>query len=416
MSRIAVIGSGISGLTAAYLLDGRHQLTLFEANDYLGGHTATVDVTLGGRHYAVDTGFIVFNDRTYPNFQALLVKLGVPVRPTEMSFSVHNALTGLEYNGHSLGTLFAQRSNLWSARFYGLLAEIVRFNRVAKRALINNELSDNDTLGGFLDRHGFSDFFAGHYLLPMGAAIWSASLDDSREFPLAFFLRFFNHHGLLNLIDRPRWYVVEGGSRSYIPYLTASLHDIRLNCPVRRVIRHADGVQIESGRGAERFDEVIFACHADQALALLADDASVVERELLGGLAYRSNEVVLHTDTRLLPRHRRAWASWNYWLDGRPEALPCVTYNMNILQGLAAPETLCVTLNRSRDIAPDTILRQFHYAHPVYNRTAITAQGRRREICGRQHTHFCGAYWYNGFHEDGVNSALDVCARFGVGL
>lgn len=415
MSRIAIIGSGISGLTAGYLLGDRHQLTLFEANNYLGGHTATVDVTLAGRSYAVDTGFIVFNDRTYPNFQALLARIGVPSRPTEMSFSVHNALTGLEYNGHSLRTLFAQRSNLWNGRFYGLLAEIVRFNLLAKRALAEQRLSDRDTLGDFLAGHGFSDFFAEHYLLPMGAAIWSATLADSRDFPLAFFLRFFNHHGLLNLTDRPQWYVVEGGSRSYIPRLTAPLRDIRLNSPVLGVTRHADGVSIESGQGIEQFDEVIFACHADQALALLSD-ASEAERRVLGGLAYRNNEVVLHTDTRLLPRHRQAWASWNYWLDGQPDALPCVTYNMNILQGLTAPDTLCVTLNRSRDIDPQKILRRFQYAHPLYNRAAIAAQARRREICGRQHTHFCGAYWYNGFHEDGVNSALDVCARFGVGL
>ncbi|WP_298719217.1 FAD-dependent oxidoreductase [uncultured Oceanisphaera sp.] len=415
MSSIAVIGSGISGLTSAWLLSEQHEISLFEANDYLGGHTATVDVQLGGISRAIDTGFIVFNDRTYPNFRRLLARIGIEAQATEMSFSVHQARTGLEYNGHTLGSMFAQRANLWRPRFYGFLAEIVRFNLLCKKMIKDGTLSDSETLGGFLDRYGFSDFFSGHYILPMVAAIWSSSLADSRDFPLAFFLRFFNHHGLLNLVDRPQWYVVQGGSRSYIPALTAPLRDIRLNTPVLSVRRHSNGVSIETADGVEHFDEVIFACHSDQVLRLLSD-ATETEQQVLGGLAYRDNEVVLHTDTRLLPREPRAWASWNYWLDGGEDALPAVTYNMNILQGLDAQQTFCVTLNRSHAIAPDKILRRFTYAHPVYNREAITAQHRRGDICGQQHTHFCGAYWYNGFHEDGVRSALDVCARFGVSL
>ncbi|MBM7454346.1 hypothetical protein HNR62_000170 [Oceanisphaera litoralis] len=415
MSSIAVIGSGISGLTSAWLLSGQHEISLFEANDYLGGHTATVDVQLGGISRAIDTGFIVFNDRTYPNFQRLLARIGVGARATEMSFSVHQAKTGLEYKGHTLGSMFAQRTNLWRPRFYGFLAEIVRFNLLCKKMIKDGTLSDSETLGDFLDCYGFTDCFSGHYILPMVAAIWSSSLADSRELPLAFFLRFFNHHGLLNLVNRPQWYVVQGGSRSYIPALTAPLGDIRLKTPVLSVRRHSAGVSIETADGVEHFDEVIFACHSDQALRLLGD-ASEAERQVLGGLAYRDNEVVLHTDIRLLPREPRAWASWNYWLDGGEDALPAVTYNMNILQGLDAQETFCVTLNRSHAIDPDRILRRFTYAHPVYNREAIDAQHRRGEICGRQQTHFCGAYWYNGFHEDGVSSALDVCARFGVSL
>lgn len=415
MSNIAVIGSGISGLTCAWLLGRQHRISLFEANDYLGGHTATVDVELGGRHHAVDTGFIVFNDRTYPRFRQLLAQTGVRARPTEMSFSVQQASTGLEYNGHTLNTLFAQRRNLLSPRFYGFLAEIVRFNLLCKRLLKTGSLSDGDTLGHFLHRHGFSPFFAGHYILPMVAAIWSSSLADSRDFPLAFFLRFFNHHGLLNLVDRPQWYVVEGGSRSYIPALTAGLEDIRLNTPVLGIRRDRDGVTVLSHAGEERFDEVVLACHSDQALRLLSD-ASDAERQVLGGLAYRDNEVVLHTDTRLLPKEPRAWASWNYYLEGGETALPAVTYNMNLLQGLDCPHTLCVTLNRSADIDPARVLRRFRYAHPVYNTDAIRAQHRRGEICGQRHTHFCGAYWYNGFHEDGVRSALDVCDRFGEAL
>lgn len=415
MSKIAIVGSGISGLTSAWLLSQQHDITVFEANDYLGGHTATVNVDVAGKTLAVDTGFIVFNDRTYPLFQQLLSRIGVGASPTEMSFSVHQAQTGLEYNGHTLGSMFAQRSNLFNPGFYGFLAEIVRFNLLCKKVLKEGELSDQDTLGDFVDRYGFSEFFTGHYILPMVAAIWSSSLADSRDFPLAFFLRFFNHHGLLNLIDRPQWYVVKGGSRSYIPALTAPLKDIRLNTPVLGIRRHLTGVVITTQAGEETFDEVVLACHSDQALRLLTD-ASVKEQEVLSGLEYRDNEVVLHTDTRLLPKEPRAWASWNYWLDGTENALPAVTYNMNILQGITSSETLCVTLNRSDAIAPDKILRRFNYAHPVYNRAAITAQGRRLEICGQQRTHFCGAYWYNGFHEDGVKSALDVCARFGISL
>ncbi|ART79581.1 NAD(P)/FAD-dependent oxidoreductase [Oceanisphaera avium] len=413
--KIAIVGSGISGLTTAWLLSEQHSVTLFEANDYLGGHTATVDVQVNGKTLAVDTGFIVFNDRTYPNFERLLARIGVKAKATEMSFSVQQAQTGLEYNGHTLGSMFAQRSNLVSLKFYGFLAEIVRFNLLCKKVLKEGTLNQSDTLGDFLTQYGFSDFFTGHYILPMVAAIWSSSLAGSRAFPLAFFLRFFNHHGLLNLIDRPQWYVVQGGSRSYIPALTAPLSDIRLSTPVQSIRRHEDGVTITTAAGSEAFDEVVLACHSDQALRLLSD-ATAKEQAILSGLEYRDNEVMLHTDTALLPKEPRAWASWNYWLDGYEEALPAVTYNMNILQGFESEQTVCVTLNRGDAIAPEKILRRFNYAHPVYNSGAIAAQSRRFEICGLQHTHFCGAYWYNGFHEDGVNSALDVCARFGIGL
>lgn len=415
MKKIAIVGSGISGLSSAWLLSQQHNITLFEANDYLGGHTATVDVTIDGESLAVDTGFIVFNDRTYPLFQKLLAKIGVQSKPTQMSFSVHQSKTGLEYNGHKLGTLFAQRSNLVSLRFYRFLAEIVRFNLLCKKLIKSQQLGNDKTLGQFLEENNFSEFFTGHYILPMVAAIWSSSLADTRAFPLAFFLRFFNHHGLLNLVDRPQWYVIEGGSSSYIPALTAPLTDIRLNTPVLAIHRKNDGVLITTATGTEHFDEVIIACHSDQALSMLAD-ATDAEKSILGNLEYRDNEVVLHTYTHLLPREKRAWASWNYWLDGNEEALPALTYNMNILQGLTCNKTVCVTLNRTEAIAPEHILRRFTYAHPVYNQAAINAQARRDLICGKQHTHFCGAYWYNGFHEDGLRSALDVCSRFGVNL
>ena len=413
MSRIAIIGSGISGLTSAYLLSQKHDITLFEANDTLGGHTATVDVHVDGQDHAIDTGFIVFNDRTYPNFLRLLERTGVRKQATEMSFSVQHALSGIEYNGNNLSSLFAQRRNLLSPRFYGFIREILRFNRLSKEAL--KSTAAQNTLGDFLQQHGFSDFFASHYILPMVAAIWSSSLEDARAFPLAFFLRFFNHHGLLNVVDRPQWYVIEGGSRSYIPALTQPLQDIRLGQAVSAVERIDSRVRLTVNGQQEIFDEVIIACHSDQALALLKD-ASSDEQAILGNLAYRNNDVVLHTDERLLPDNRRAWASWNFWQGEAEDTPPAVTYNMNILQGLDTPTTFCVTLNRSSVIDPTKILRRFTYAHPVYNQQTIDAQARRLDICGYRHTHFCGAYWYNGFHEDGVSSALDVCTRFGVTL
>ncbi|MBT1444438.1 FAD-dependent oxidoreductase [Shewanella sp. JM162201] len=417
MKKIAVIGSGISGLTAAHLLSSRHEVTVFEANDYIGGHTATVDVELGGKSYAIDTGFIVFNDRTYPNFLKLLSRLNVKPMPTEMSFSVHNQDSGLEYNGHTLATLFAQRRNLLRPAFWRFLGEIVRFNKLGK-ACIESGNYPCQTLGEFLDKEGFSAFFARHYILPMGAAIWSSSLNDMAAFELKFFLRFFHNHGLLNVSDRPQWYVLKGGSRSYIPALIAPFAPrLRLSTPVTAIKRHANGVAIEvNGEDWHDFDDVVLACHSDQALSLLAD-ATDAEREVLGALPYRMNDVVLHTDTRLLPKRRAAWASWNYRLDEDNQRPAAVTYHMNTLQRLspAAPDFM-VTLNQTEAIAKDKILRQFRYAHPVFSEAAMAAQARRADICGKSHTHFSGAYWYNGFHEDGVRSALDVCQRFGLSL
>jgi len=416
--KIAVIGSGISGLVCAHLLDPGYQLTLFEAGDYVGGHTHTVDIPLDGQTVAVDTGFIVFNDRTYPHFMALLERLGVAIRPTEMSFSVHHPGSGLEYNGHNLNSLFAQRRNLLRPRFYRLIGEILRFNRLA-RGVDPDGAASQATLADFLAEHRFSGYFAEHYLLPMGAAIWSTSLAEFSRFPLGFFLRFFNNHGLLQVTDRPQWYVVEGGSREYVRVLTDRLRaPVRLNTPVAAITRHADGVRLQLAHGAvESFDEVILACHSDQALALLAD-ASAEEQRLLGTIGYRDNEVVLHRDTRLLPRQPRAWASWNYRLAGSHDNTQpaTVTYWMNRLQGLEGLPTLCVTLNSTEQIAPERVVQRFRYAHPQFSVEALAAQQRRGEICGHNRTHFCGAYWYNGFHEDGVRSALDVCRRFGVAL
>ncbi|MEZ6964897.1 NAD(P)/FAD-dependent oxidoreductase [Aeromonas sp. S9(2024)] len=416
--KIAIVGSGISGLTAGFLLHKQHDITLFEAAPTLGGHTATVDVEQGGRRYAIDTGFIVFNDRTYPNFLKLLERIGGARQPAEMSFSVKSP-EGLEYNGHNLDTLFAQRSNLLSPRFYGFVAEILRFNREAHAWLVDHQVLDVGselTLGDFLQAGEFSDYFARHYILPMGAAIWSSTLADMRGFPLGFFLRFFAHHGLLEVANRPQWYVIPGGSREYIGPLTAGWQSqIRLACPVAGIRRVTNGVIVQSRDGEEQFDEVILACHSDQTLTLLAD-ASERERAILGAMPYQANDVWLHTDATCLPVRRKAWASWNYQLGDDDGARPLVSYNMNILQGVSSPEPFCVSLNPAGRVDESKVLRRFVYHHPVFNQSSIAAQQRRPEICGQRHTHFCGAYWYNGFHEDGVRSALDVARRFGAEL
>lgn len=416
--RIAVIGSGISGMAAGWYFSAHHEVTLFEAASRLGGHTATVDVAVNGNDYAIDTGFIVFNDWTYPHFQRLLEALEVAAQPTEMSFSVHETERDFEYNGHTLSSLFAQRRNLVSPAFYRLLREIMRFNREATRDLDQQRLASAMTLGDYLDQHGYDEAFQRRYLLPMGAAIWSASLDDLRGFPLAFFVRFFRNHGLLSLTNRPQWYTVAGGSRAYISALTAPYAErIRLNTPVTAITRDATGVTVTTAAGSERFDRVVLACHADQALALLAD-ASPAERDVLSAMPYQDNEVVLHTDTRLLPRRRRAWASWNYRLDRRgARDGVSVTYNMNILQRLNADTTFCVTLNDSASVDPAQVLGRFTYAHPRFTLAGQAAQARHGEICGAPathgRTHFCGAYWRNGFHEDGVWSALRVARALG---
>jgi predicted NAD/FAD-binding protein len=409
--KIAIIGSGISGLTAAWYLRHQHTITLFEANDYAGGHTATVDVEVASGRYAIDTGFIVFNDRTYPNFEQLLSELDIQGQPSEMSFSVHNDNNGLEYNGHGLSSLFAQKKNLFKPQFYRFLYEITKFNRLAKQTAYEN-IEQQQTLGDFLQQHSLSDYFTENYILPMGAAIWSSSLADMRNIPLGFFLRFFLNHGLLDIVNRPQWYVIPGGSREYVKRMLVEIEPlIRLNSSVQQVSRINDQIHITVNDSVDVFDHVIFACHSDQALALLAD-STVNEQQVLSAMAYQDNDVVLHTDARILPNAKAAWASWNYHLpladNESCHQLPALTYNMNILQGIDAPETFCVTLNQTHAIDPSKILRQFTYAHPVFNRNSIKAQQQRHLINGLDNTWFCGAYWYNGFHEDGVRSALDV--------
>lgn len=413
---IAIVGSGIAGLTTAYLLSRQHQVTVFEAGDWIGGHTHTVDVELDGRRHAVDTGFIVFNDWTYPNFIRLLDRLGVASQPTEMSFSVHDPRSGTEYNGNNLNSLFAQRRNLLSLPFLGVLRDILRFNREALADLEHNRLAAGTPLGDYLSSRGYGQRFIDHYIVPMGAAIWSMSLERMLGFPLAFFVRFFKNHGLLSVSDRPQWRVISGGSRSYIEPLTRDFRQhIRLNCPVQRIERDAEGVTVHSAAGIERFDKIVLACHSDQALALLATP-STAEQDILGALPYAGNDVLLHSDTRLLPERRLAWASWNYRLGGPSEQPAAVTYNMNILQDLQASRTFCVSLNQNEAVDPGQVIGRYHYAHPQYSLEAVAAQDRWQELCGAQHTYYCGAYWANGFHEDGVVSALRVAEAFGESL
>ena len=405
--RIAVIGAGISGMLAARLLSEDHEVHLFEANDYLGGHTNTIQVEAFDRSYAVDTGFMVFNHRTYPNFVRMLRLLGVAERDSDMSFSVRCLRTGLEYQGSSLGGLFAQRRNLLRPRFYRMLLGVLSFNRKALE-LVDRE-DDTATLGEFLDRHGFGKEFTDYYLTPMGASIWSARPQEFREFPARFIVRFFANHGLLTIRGHPQWKTVQGGAIRYVRELTAPLADrVRLSCPVTSVSRH-DGhalVTTPSTRG-ERFDAVVMGAHADQTLRMLTD-ASPAEREILGAFPYQENEAIVHTDPSLLPTRRRAWASWNYCIPSEPDRSVVLTYNLNRLQGHDSATPILLTLNRAEAVDSTKILRRIVYHHPVYSAAALAAQDRYGEINGKRNTYFCGAYWGYGFHEDGVNSALAV--------
>ena len=407
--KIAVIGSGISGLVAARELHGTHDVTVFEAGSYVGGHTNTVDVQEGGTVLPVDTGFIVFNRKTYPHFCALLSRLGVDYQPSEMSFSVRCDSTKLEYNGTSLNGLFAQRSNLVSPKFWRMAREINRFYREAPDALARE---GSTTLGQFLQEGGYSSMFIEQHLVPMSAAIWSARAEVIMQFPLRFLVQFFHNHGFLQLRDRPQWLVVKGGSRSYVEPLVEPFKDrIRLSTPVTGVRRMGDRVEVSAAGGYEgRFDRVVLACHADQSLRMLVD-ASPLERDILSAFPYQENHATLHTDSSVMPVRKRAWASWNYHVLPSGPDLPVVTYWMNELQGLPSDTDYFVTLNRPDEIRPDAVLKQIEYHHPVYSEGAVAAQDRHGEIDGRNGVHFCGAYWGYGFHEDGVRSGLRVAER-----
>jgi predicted NAD/FAD-binding protein len=411
--KIGVIGTGISGLVCAYHLSKKYEVSVFEANSSIGGHTATVDVqTPRSGHVAIDTGFIVFNDWTYPNFIHLIDELRVPWKPSTMSFSVQAENDGIEYNGTDLNGLFAQRRNLLSPSFHRMIRDILRFNREAVQ-MIAGDASSNMPLEQYLVANGYRREFIENYIIPMGAAIWSASRTQMRTFPLRFFVQFFKNHGMLSVDDRPVWRVILNGSRSYLEPLTRSFASrIHVNSPVLGVKRSADGVLLRVGgpRGQTEFqaDEVIFASHSDQTLRML-EDADDQEREILGKFAYQPNAVTLHTDQRVLPKRRRAWAAWNYLVPAQERGSVALSYNMNLLQGLSVPETFCVSLNMDDRIREEKILRRFTYDHPVFTRDAVSAQARWSDISGKRHTHFCGAYWRNGFHEDGVVSALKVC-------
>ncbi|KAE8546844.1 NAD(P)/FAD-dependent oxidoreductase [Marinobacter nauticus] len=415
--RIAVIGAGVSGLTAAWLLADKHDVHLFEAGDYAGGHTNTEQVEAGGRTWPVNTGFIVFNDWTYPNFIKLMDRLGVASEVSNMSFSVDCHASGLQYNGTSLNTLFAQRRNLFNLNFLKMIREILRFNKETRADLAAGTIPDGETLGEYLNRNGYSRYFRNYYIVPMGAAIWSAPEIVLEQFPIRFFLQFFNNHGMLSVDDRPTWRVISGGSATYVNRMMDRLGErTHLNSPVTSVKRDADGVTLVTNGQEHRFDQVIFGCHSDQALAML-DDATEDERNILGAIAYQKNDVVLHTDASVLPSNRLAWAAWNYMIPEHSTQPVSVTYNMNVLQNFDdAPETFCVTLNRSRDINPEKVIKRFEYDHPVFTLDAVAAQERYDDIGNRNRTHFCGAYWFNGFHEDGVRSALRVTRAFGVEL
>jgi predicted NAD/FAD-binding protein len=408
--KIAIIGTGIAGNVAAYHLQREHDLTVFEASNHVGGHTHTHEIEHEGRHLAVDTGFIVCNDRTYPRFLELLEELGVPLQPSDMSFSVQ-APGGLEYNGTTLNSLFAQRSNLLRPSFYRMISDILRFNREAPRLL--HATDDSLLLGEYLDAQEYSPQFIEHYILPMGAAIWSAGTETLRAFPARYFVRFFHNHGMLSVDDRPQWRTVRGGSARYVEKLVAGFRDrIRLRTPVESVRRTPFGVLVKAAGGeAERFDRVFFACHSDQALRLLSD-ASATERAVLGAIRYQRNDVLLHTDTRMLPKRRLAWAAWNYHLVDRATERVAVTYHMNILQRLESRTPLLVTLNLSDRVDGRRVIRELQYEHPVFTAEAVAAQARHAEIDGADRAYFCGAYWGFGFHEDGVASALAALDHF----
>ena len=429
--RIAIIGSGIAGLTAAWRLRDSHDVTVFEAEHRAGGHTHTHHLTIDGREIAVDTGFIVFNDRNYPNLERLFGDLGIRGTPSGMSFSVSCERSGMEYNGGSLAGLFARRRNLVTPDFWRMIRDILRFNREAPALLAGD--SPGPSLGDYLASARFGHPFIDRYLLPMGAAIWSVPTAQMMDFPARRLIEFFANHGLLDLRDRPQWFVVPGGSDRYVQIIAERLgSSLQLACPVTRVRRLATGVEIDVGRrgrasrggqGAHgdaamigeaadaethRFDAVVFACHSDEALAMLADP-SQAERDVLGAVGFQRNDVVLHTDASIMPRARSAWAAWNYRLPVDQGASgTTVTYWMNLLQHIATPTNLFVTLNQTEAIDPNKVLARMVYSHPVFDGAAVAAQGRRHEISGQRGTWYCGAWWRYGFHEDGCLSAEDV--------
>jgi len=409
-----VVGSGVSGLVCAHLLSPHHDVVLLEADARVGGHVHTVDVAEPGGKVAVDTGFIVFNTRTYPNFVRLLSRLGVASQESDMSFSVRSDRRDFEYGSKNLSDLYAQRRNLLSPRFHRMVLDVLRFYREAK-ALVDE--GPEVELLAWLAERGYSQAFIEDHLLPMVGAVWSSNRVAARAFPARFLARFLDNHGLLRVSGRPAWLTVRGGSRTYVKAILDGFRgELRTGCKVASIRREEGAVVIRpAGGAAERFDHAILACHADQALGLL-EDPSPLERETLGAFPYRKNDVTLHDDERVMPRRRRAWSSWNYHLDDEAAAGASVTYWMNGLQRLAGPRQYFVTLNRPAAVAPERVLLRLAYEHPVFTPAGVGAQARHPELLGHRRTSYCGAYWRNGFHEDGVASALQACAPFGVTL
>ena len=412
--KVAIVGAGISGLTCAWLLHPHHEITVYESEPVVGGHSNTVEFDCEGKTYRIDTGFIVYNDRNYPNFMKLMARLAIRGVPTAMSFAVRCDRTGIEYSGSGLAGVFAQKRNLLRPSFLRMVADILRFNRAGA------EDAERDlgtiTVGEYLSRNGYGSAFSEHYLLPMGAAIWSCPTGTFADFPIQFILEFYRNHGLLSLTNRPQLYTIPGCSRRYVERLSAPFaQNIRTSSPVQRVERDADGVKISSAGDVSRFDEVIFACHSDQALRMLGQPSGL-EEKVLSGFPYEINEAVLHTDSSVLPRCRKAWSAWNYRIGESDSnvAAATVTYNMNILQHIQSDRTFCVTLNDTQQISDTSVISRHKYAHPVFTTQRAILQSTHDQLIRRNRTCFCGAYWGNGFHEDAVNSALAVCRRFGV--
>jgi predicted NAD/FAD-binding protein len=423
--RVAIVGAGVSGLVAAHLLQREHEIVIYEANAYAGGHANTVRVDTAHESHDVDTGFIVMNDRNYPNFTRLLDRLGVARQPTHMSFSVKGEDEDFEYAG-TPGGLFCQPRNMLSPRFQRMILELLRFNRELRGMLARSasagEPHSEESLQEFLERRRFSRVFVERLIVPQVSAVWSADPRQMHSFPVRFMAEFFANHGMLGFRDRPRWSTIAGGSVRYVDALLAPFRErVRLSTPVRSITRHPDHVEIlagspHDGAAGERYDQVVIATHSDQALRML-DDPSPQEAELLGAIPYQRNEAVLHTDSSLLPRRQRARAAWNFHLLREPKPVSTVTYYMNHLQRLRADRDFCVTLNRTEAIDPAKIIRTISYAHPVYTPAGVAAQQRRATISGfERRTHYCGAYWGWGFHEDGVRSAIQACEPFGVEL
>jgi predicted NAD/FAD-binding protein len=417
--KIAIIGSGISGMTAGHLLAPSHEVHLFESQERLGGHTHTHEVEVSSGKYLIDTGFIVHNDKNYPHFVKLMNKLKVATQASHMSFSVKVEETGLEYNGTTLNSLFCQRKNLINVGFYRMIFDIMRFNKQATQYYLENEnLDDPKTLEQYLIENKYSEEFTETYIMPMGAAIWSASREEMKKFPLGFFVRFFHHHGMLSIDDRPQWRTLVGGSKSYIAPLTENFkQNIHLSCPVTAVTRKESGVEIEfikeGIKSTKTFDQVIFATHADTTMKIL-QNPTAEEKGVLSGFSYRPNDVTLHTDTSILPRTALGHAAWNYFLPKHVRESVAVTYHMNILQSIKSPETFLVSLNLDDMIDPKKVIKKIPYSHPVYTLEAVKSQTLWGSISGKDRLHYCGAYWGNGFHEDGVKSGVKVAQSLGV--